>query len=160
MRKLAFVAPLLLMLVSGCAISLPSFFTVNPFSSAPSSPYGNFIKDAPEVAIKKLAEDSVNQLAASYPPATTRFDFQHDARDAFGSLLVGTLRAKGYAILEFNPKEPHESNQADHFRYVLSQISDLGLYRVTLQTGSESLTRAYRLKENSVYPAGAWVRKE
>ena len=45
-------------------------------------------------------------------------------------------------------------------RYILDQ-AESNLYRVTLLVGNQSLTRAYSAAQNgTLYPAGAWVRKE
>ena len=113
--------------------------------------------------------DAVKQLVAVYPPASTRFDLQHATPDAFGSSLVESLRAKGYALLEFKPAAPASAASAatdatatagKPLRYILDQ-AESNLYRVTLLVGNQSLTRAYSAAQNgTLYPAGAWVRKE
>jgi hypothetical protein len=161
LRKTAFLALLLTGLVSlfGCA---------TPERSA----YGNFTESAPAAMHKTVANDAVKQLVVLYPPATTRLDLQQATPDAFGSLLVESLRAKGYALLEFKPGSTTAASQdtgtgtdraagaGKPLRYILDQL-DANLYRVTLLVGNESLTRAY-LAANSgtLHPAGAWVRKE
>jgi hypothetical protein len=159
MRKTAFLALLLTGLVSlfGCA---------TPERSA----YGNFTQSAPTAMHNTVANDAVKQLVVLYPPATTRLDLQQATPDAFGSLLVESLRAKGYALLEFKPGSTTAASQdtgtdraagaGKPLRYILDQL-DANLYRVTLLVGNQSLTRAYLAAHSgTLHPAGAWVRKE
>lgn len=160
MRKTAFLA-LLVVGLAGCATTAPST-------------YGNFARNAPAAFSQTMADDAVKQLVAVYPPASTRFDLQHATPDAFGSSLVESLRAKGYALLEF--KSAMQTSAASvttdaaatttpatagkPLRYILDQ-TESNLYRVTLLLGNQSLTRAYSATQNgTLYPAGAWVRKE
>ena len=155
MRKTAFLA-LLVVGLAGCATTAPST-------------YGNFTQSAPAAFNQTMADDAAKQLVAVYPPASTRFDLQHATPDAFGSSLVESLRAKGYALLEFNPAAPASAASAatdatatagKPLRYILDQ-AESNLYRVTLLVGNQSLTRAYSAAQNgTLYPAGAWVRKE
>ena len=148
MCKLALV--LLLASLAGCAAG------PKPVTN------GNFAKASPAVD-KKVADDAVKKLAGLYPPAITRFDMQHAAADSFGTSLVATLRAQGYALLE--PKSAPRSG-ADHktgnrmLSYVFDQPSGTDLYRITLTIGDQSLSRVYLAKDGSVAPAGYWVRKE
>ncbi|WP_417519368.1 conjugal transfer protein TrbH [Marinobacter sp.] len=45
--------------------------------------------------------------------------------------------------------------------YILDQLANADMYRVTIQIGEQSLTRAYsKEKSGRVIPAGYWVRKE
>ncbi|MBB1602620.1 MULTISPECIES: TrbH Mating pair formation protein [Burkholderiales] len=155
MRKTAFLA-LLVVGLAGCATTAPST-------------YGNFTQSAPAAFNQTMADDAAKQLVAVYPPASTRFDLQHATPDAFGSSLVESLRAKGYALLEFKPAAPASAASAatdatatagKPLRYILDQ-AESNLYRVTLLVGNQSLTRAYSAAQNgTLYPAGAWVRKE
>jgi len=89
MRKIFFLA-LLLVGLAGCA-------------TAPA-PYGNFIQNSAQANDKKVVDDVVKKLVALYPPASTRFDLQHVTPDYFGTYLVESMRAKGYAVLEFKPE--------------------------------------------------------
>jgi hypothetical protein len=154
MRKLMGLAPLLFLLagLAGCASI---------------EPYGNFLgANAPATLNEKLAADTVKQLTVLYPPASTRFDLGQSTPDAYGSALVESLRIKGYAILEFEPDEAASADSAAtagpglSLRYVLDAPASTNLYRVTLMVGSQSLSRAYVAQNDSVAPAGAWVRKE
>ena len=154
MRKLLGHAPLLFLLadLAGCA-SIES--------------YGNFLgANAPATLNEKLAADTVKQLTVLYPPASTRFDLGQPTPDAYGSALVESLRIKGYAILEFEPDEASPADKPDtagpglSLRYVLDAPASTNLYRVTVMVGSQSLSRAYVAQNDTVAPAGAWVRKE
>jgi hypothetical protein len=139
-------------------------------ASAPS-PYGNFIREAPEGVGRTVAEDVVRQLTVVYPPANTRFDLQQPTPDPFGTLLMQSLRAKGYAVQEGAAAPVAQGRTAGGeggmaagapailpLRYVFDRAADL--YRVTLLVGDQSLTRAYLAQNGAVHPAGAWVRKE
>jgi hypothetical protein len=134
------------------------------------SAYGNFTQSAPPAMEQTLADDAVKQLAALYPPASTRLDLQQATPDAFGSRLVESLRAKGYALLEFKPgaktaalpgtSTDRAAGAGKPLRYILDQL-DANLYRLTVRVGDQSITRAYApAQSGTLRPAGAWVRKE
>lgn len=142
---------LLLVGLAGCATTTPSS-------------YGNFTQSA-VANDQKMADDAAKQLAALYPPATTRFNLQHLTPDAFGSTMIEALRTKGYAVLELKPEpagqgKPLAGAPGLPLSYILDQAGGSGLYRVTLLVGNQSLARAYQAKDGTVYPAGHWVRKE
>jgi hypothetical protein len=139
--------------------------------ATPPTPYGNFIGQAPAGYDRTIAEDAVRQLAAVYPPAATRFEVRQATHDAFGRLLMASLRAKGYAVREAGPTSVAQGATARSeagvaaaagpvlpLRYVLDRPADL--VRVTLMIGDQSLTRAYLAQNDALRPAGAWVRKE
>lgn len=163
MRRTVFFA-LLAVSLTGCVTTAPA--------AAPSA-YGNFTQNLPAAFDRTMADDAVKQLVAVYPPASTRFDLQHTAPDAFGSALVELLRSKGYAILEIQPLEQASAASAPAdtastasattgkpLRYILDQ-ADSNLYRLTLLVDKQSLTRAYLAAQNgTLYPAGVWARKE
>ena len=152
MRKVTFLA-LLLAGLCGCATT--------------QSRYGNFLPPTPAAYHKTMAEDAVKQLQILYPPASTRFDLQQTTPDNFGATLVESMRVKGYALLESKPELPvQRSNEATNsptglsLRYILDQVNSLNLYRVTLLVGQQAMTRAYRVQDSTVHPAGLWSRKE
>jgi hypothetical protein len=139
--------------------------------ATPPAPYGNFIGQAPAGYDRTIAEDAVRQLSAVYPPAATRFEVRQATPDAFGRLLMASLRAKGYAMREAGPASVAPGatarGEADAvaavgpalpLQYVLDRPA--GLVRVTLMIGEQSLTRAYLAQNDALRPAGAWVRKE
>lgn len=144
---------------------------------APIEPYGNFIGYAPSSLNETLAADTVKQLVTLYPPASTRFNFGQTTPDTYGTLLVELLRAEGYALLEFKPAPTTETTRQEptadtlsglNLHYVLDvQARDVpdgqghtNFYRVTVIVGPTSLSRAYKVQDGVVFPAGAWVRKE
>lgn len=161
MRKIFFLA-LLLVGLAGCA-------------TAPA-PYGNFIQNSAQANDKKVVDDVVKKLVALYPPASTRFDLQHVTPDYFGTYLVESMRAKGYAVLEFKPEpkaaiaassasEPAAATPATpslSLSYIVDQAKGSDLSRVTLVINrQQSLDRVYQIAQDGViYPAGYWVRKE
>lgn len=147
-----------------CTVGLAGCATTPP-------PYGNFAQEAPEGYGRTVAEDAVRQLTAVYPPANTRFDLQQPTPDPFGTLLMQSLRAKGYAVQEAasTPVAQGRTARAEGgmaagapavlpLRYVFDRAADL--YRVTLLVGDQALTRAYLAQNGAVHPAGAWARKE
>lgn len=152
MRKITLIA-LLLVGLSGCATT--------------QSTYGNFLPPTPASYTKTMAEDAVKQLLILYPPGSTRFNLQQTTPDNFGTTLVELMRAKGYALMETKPELPvQRSNEATNsytglaLRYILDQVNSLNLYRLTLLVGDQSMTRAYRVQDSTVHPAGLWSRKE
>ena len=152
MRKITFIL-LLLVGLSGCVTT--------------QSTYGNFLPPTPVAYSKTMAEDAVKQLLILYPPARTRFDLQQTTPDNFGTTLVELMRAKGYALMETKPELPAQrSNEVKNsptglsVRYILDQVNNLNLYRVTLLVGHQSMTRAYLVQDSTVHPAGLWSRKE
>jgi len=127
--------------------------------------YGNFIQHTAqkyaEANEKKMAGDVVKKLAALYPPAMTRFDLLQPTSDSFGTCLVQSMRAKGYAVLEFEAKNK-KAPAGLPLSYIVDQVKDSGLYRVTVTINrQQSLDRVYQVEQDGlVYPAGSWVRKE
>ena len=166
MRKFALLAllPVLLVGLTGCAST--------------ASSYGSFIEKPIQTHDKAIADDAVKQLAVLYPPASTRFDLQHATPDFFGAYLVESLRAKGYAVLEFKPgsqahavlstdgatlasSSPSLSSSGLFLSYLLDQAQGSDLYRLTLVINrQQSLARAYQVRGDAIHPAGYWVRKE
>lgn len=162
MRKLPFVA-LLLTGLAGCATG----------NTPTGAQYGNFIRNPPPAHDQKMANDAVKLLIAMYPPARTRFDLQQATPDVFGTTLAESLRARGYALLEFRPASHRTAASTPGpaapaatlapslpLRYILDLDSDSNLYRITLLVGNQSLTRAYLAQNGALYPAGSWVRME
>ncbi|WP_426116082.1 conjugal transfer protein TrbH [Massilia sp. PWRC2] len=133
--------------------------------------YGNFVTTADADSDKAMADDVARKLVALYPPARTRFTLLQATPDTFGTSLIATLRAKGYAMAEFKPA-PRPTNSpgvtavapeqsADiALAYVVDQPMDADLVRVTVLVNSQSLSRLYQAKEGGVAPAGYWIRKE
>lgn len=144
-----------------------------------TAPYGNFIQPPMTVDQQPLAGDAAKQLAALWPPAKTRFELKQPTPDAFGTALVGNLRAAGYAVLEYGATKAAVAGSAAHeeapvdpaagvtpatvalpLRYVLDRDAGTGLYRLTLWVGTQSVTRPYLDQNRTLIPAGYWVRKE
>jgi type IV secretion system protein TrbH len=152
MPKVIFIA-LLLIGLSGCATT--------------QSRYGNFLPPTSAAYNKTMARDVVKQLQNLYPPASTRFDLQQTTPDTFGTTLVESMRAKGYAVMESEPALPvRRSNKTQNsptgtsLRYILDQVNSLNLYRVTLLIGNQAMTRAYLIQNSTVHPAGKWSHQE
>ncbi|OJW51133.1 MAG: hypothetical protein BGO67_12455 [Alphaproteobacteria bacterium 41-28] len=158
MRKMTL---LLTLTIAGCA----------------TDPYGNFVPsvnfDQQKLLTRELAGDAVKQLAVLYPPAKTRLEMKQITSDAFGITLVNTLREHGYALKEFNTEEVKSqtfksqtfnaqasTSPALPLRYILDQADDSNLVFITLFVEDQSITRPYRIQNDSLTPAGNWVRKE
>ncbi len=141
------------------------------------SPYGYLVKGTvPPQMPERLAQDTVTRMEDLYPPAHTRLALTHPATDAYGVALIETLRRKGYALMEHRvntrtaistrddmpvavqPVVSHEVGMP--FGYVVDGPFEPGLYRVTVLIGNQSLSRVYRMDQQVIAQAGAWVRKE
>ena len=140
-------------------------------------PYGYIVNGTvPSHLLERLAQETVTRMEALYPPAHTRLALTHPATDPYGVALTNELRRKGYGLMEYRertrrtlttredmqrPVEPVVSNEAGvPFRYVVDGPVEPLLYRVTVFVGSQSLSRVYRMDEQAMAQAGAWVRKE
>ena len=139
--------PVLLFMLAGCA----------------TTPYGNFVAANDEAHNQSIAHDVTQQLIALYPPASTQFNLQHPTADSFGDALVDSLRTGGYAIHEHKKTKLSKSTDTPTsdgmtLGYVFDQMD--GLYRLTVLVDQHVLTRAYISSENTINPAGNWVRKE
>ena len=150
------------LLLAGC---------VNP------SPYGYLVGGTvPPQMPERLAQDTVTRMEALYPAAHTRLALTHPATDPYGLALIEALRRKGYALMEHRvntrtaistrddmpgPVQPAVSREVGlPFGYVVDGPFESRLYRVTVFIGSQSLSRVYRLDDQMIAQAGAWVRKE
>lgn len=136
--------------------------------------YGNYLEGMTPAANQKLAADTVKQLAQVYPPASTRFNLTQTTKDGYGAMLAAGLRARGYSLLEYTDSSERmvssketppaaisfPGTRAVALRYVVDRLGENNLYRITLLVGDQSLTRAYVAQNSTLYPAGAWVRKE
>jgi hypothetical protein len=130
-------------------------------------------------AVQKLVGDASVKLRALYPAASTQFELQQATPDAFGTGLIESLRASGYAVLEaapvLPPTQPTTQPATQPYavapsaaaarglplRYIVDAPADLNLHRVLLLVGTSSLSRAYMVApDTTLQPAGAWVRKE
>ncbi len=141
------------------------------------APYGYAINEkVPTPLLERLAQDTVTRMEDLYPPAHTRLAVTHPATDPYGLALIEALRRKGYGVMESHvtirrtpstredmpgPIQPAVSHKAGiPFRYVVDGPFEPGLYRITVFIGNQSLSRVYRMDEQTMAQAGAWVRKE
>jgi type IV secretion system protein TrbH len=159
MQKLAIIALVGFLggAITGCA-------------STASYEYGNFVlPSAPANLNETIVADTMKQITTLYPPASTRFDLAQPTTDAYGAKLVQSLRLNGYALSEFvppaaangtNPSGTVSASSGISLRYILDAPEGLNLYRVTVMIGSQSLSRAYLVQNQTVSPAGAWARRE
>lgn len=140
-------------------------------------PYGYLVNEAvPSPLLERLAQETVTRMENLYPPAHTRLTLTHPATDAYGLALIEALRQKGYGVMESRvttrttlttredrptPIEPAVSHDEGlPLRYVVDGPFEPRLYRLTVFIGSQSLSRVYRLDDQVLAQAGAWVRKE
>jgi hypothetical protein len=133
--------------------------------------YGNFIDVPEKFDGTVMADDVAGKMVALFPPARTSIKMRQTTLDAFGATLTAALRAKGYALAEFDPDRravnveagaPIQPPATDNLAlaYLVDQPLDAGLYRVTILINEQSLSRLYQAKDGSLVPAGYWVRKE
>ncbi|HHN9152368.1 TPA: conjugal transfer protein TrbH [Escherichia coli] len=127
-----------------------------------SSEYGNY-SNASMFASTSMADNTVVNLAALYPPGRTTFTMKQPAKDPFGVALVQRLRSRGYAVIEFTKDGKPQStlaNSGTHLGYVVNTIAP-NLYQVTTFVDSVTLSRAFILAtDGKAYPAGPWTREE
>jgi hypothetical protein len=136
----------------------------------PDTVYGSFVPAAQAGYETQMADDVARQLVSLYPPASTHFTLMHAAQDAFGKELIEKLRGQGYALREVAPPAPAsaspppaeatDTSAGTSLSYVLDSVTYPRLYRVTLNIGRQTISRAYIQQNDLVHPAGAWARKE
>jgi Conjugal transfer protein TrbH len=137
------------LLLVGCATNTPY--------------YGNYLKPSEVAVNKEMAVDSAKQLSATYSPAATRIDFKQPTSDEYGGTLIKLLRAKGYAVAEYNlattPKSTSVTNQHINLQYIIDQVAAANFYRTTLLINNQPLSRVYTAQNGVLRPAGAWVKR-
>lgn len=135
--------------------------------------YGNYIDNEHTTYDEQIANDVIQKIQKSYSPANTRFNLKQESNDAFGQLLVHSLRSNGYALSEAEENTIEDADKTDitknnpyakkpigyNLNYIVDQPME-GLYRVTLLIGNESLSRAYLIQDSLIQPASAWIHKE
>ncbi|MDR4470030.1 MAG: hypothetical protein MRJ68_17310 [Nitrospira sp.] len=141
------------------------------------APYGYLVNEAvPSPLLERLAQETVTRMEDLYPPAHTRLALTHSATDPYGLALIEALRQKGYGVRESrvttrttsstraDMPRPIESvvnkDEGSPLRYVVDGPFEPNLYRLTVFIGNQSLSRVYRMDEEVLSQAGAWVRKE
>ncbi len=141
------------------------------------SPYGYLVGGTvPPQMPERLAQDTVTRMEALYPPAHTRLALTHPATDTYGLALIEALRRKGYGVMESRVNTRMYPSTRDDmpvavqptvspdvgipFRYVVDGPFEPRLYRITVFIGNQSLSRVYRMDQQVLAQAGAWVRKE
>ncbi len=128
--------------------------------------FGNFAK----AVSAEGAQDAMSALTANYPPAKTRLALVQETEDLFGSALLETMRANGYAVAEHTgPSRSDkylpavEKPDGLPFAYVLDRIGKGDELRVSLHVGAETLSRMYRVQRSGdtfqYIPQGFWSRK-
>lgn len=147
MRLIRLCLLLVVGLLSACAIT-------------PRSSGGTAAPDG----VGSVAADAVQFLQGSYPAGSTAWRLARPARDGFGVALLDQLRRAGYAVQEANvprgKSSPAPAPSGPTLDYVFEPV-DTGIYRLTLQIGPRSLSRAYMAAGNGrMQPAGAWSHKE
>jgi len=127
--------------------------------------YGNFTSHTPHTpqALKAtLLTDTVKQLEALYPPASTQLNIGQaiENTDLFGTGLIATLRNHGYAVQDYS--EQPLSTKGISLQYLLDvpATAEQALYRVKIRVGGNTLARAYVMQNDTVIPAGSWTRRE
>ena len=133
---------------------------------ATHSPYGNFIDKNEYVNQEKIAIDATDKIIELFPPGKTQFEIKQPTPDLFGVLLIKGLRERGYAVQEFIPNSNLNNNSAVNnngalpLYYVLDRFTGTNMYRVTINIGSQSITKPYSQELNELVPVGYWIRKE
>lgn len=125
--------------------------------------YGNFTSHTPYTLNTTLVTDTVKQIESLYPPASSQINIGQaiEKSDLFGAGLITTLRNHGYAVQEFNEKYPL-SDAGINLRYIIDvpATNYQNLYRVKIMVGTDTLSRAYAVQNDTAIPAGSWARRE
>jgi len=135
-------------------------------SSCATTQYGNYVQNDSSKHNKVMAGDAAYQLLQLYPPASTKFNMRHAFNDSFGVAFLGYLRSGGYAIQEHKQQsdlieksnDSVQGNKNIALAYILDESSEI--YRLSLMVDEQQLTRAYAPHEDTIYPAGHWLRME
>lgn len=132
---------------------------------------GNFGGFTPEFEMV-IAKETAQTLTQVFAPSQTRLNLRQPTPDAFGVVLVSSLRDSGYAVSEYagprpalgteKPDEMNRDQRADagvELTYILDH-PDPDLYRVTVHVANRTLSRAYTTTRGRLMPFGAWVLKD
>lgn len=138
------------------------FCGVTLLGCATTARVGNFASNISPGLNRGIVSDTIKQLETLYPPAQTQFSLGQAVpkSDVFGSLLVASLREKGYAVEEYNPKSVGRNGVKFQYLLDMPATNMSNIYRVKLVIGGVTLTRAYEGQNNTVTPAGALARLE
>ncbi|HHS8316182.1 TPA: hypothetical protein ACTUNV_002635 [Legionella pneumophila] len=125
-----------------------------------SVPEGNFTH-APDGVYQVMAHDVVSRLSGLHAPAHTMIHIKSQKTDAFTTLLIHSLRRKGYSVNEQTALKTRAAGmQVVMLSYVLDEPLKSGIYRITINTGAHVLSRAWRAQGSSIQPLGLWVYRE
>ena len=98
------------------------------------------------------------------PRPATYLVLKQPTNDPYGTVLLGKLRSKGYAVMEM-PTTGSNSGKAavmatvgTDFGYVLDQAGT-GRYRVTLNVGTQSISRIYVETNGRLDAVSFWVKR-
>ena len=127
--------------------------------------FGNFA----DVESVELVQDAMSALNANYLPAKTRLILVMEVEDAFGTSLVESMRAEGYAVAEYDAPAKGDKYALAvakpdglAFAYMLDGKGDE--LRVLLHVGDETLSRMYRVQRSGdelrYIPQGFLARRQ
>ena len=104
-----------------------------------------------------LVEDVKWVIAREHPPAKTRLRLEKVKDDAFAERLLFALRQAGYAV-----DEGGGGKDGLPVSWVLDEMKNENLMRVSVELGSSVYSRTYQIGENNeqrLYsPIGQWSR--
>jgi hypothetical protein len=124
-----------------------------------ASPYGNYAA-LPDAANAQMADESAYDVAALFPPASTHLSLSQVADDAYGMELVKKLREAGYALQDAGSVAISANEPAPlPVSYTVDHLGD-ELSRITVNVGSQSLSRVYNTANDTITAAGSWTRNE
>lgn len=129
---------------------------------------GNYLATATETEQQAIAQEAAKQLATMWPPGRTRFVIAQDTSNPFGAALAKAIRETGYALEESQPTTESTAQAATPTKpatnaiplaYIVDQI-DSGIIRLSMDLGTQTITRPYVIQDGKAIPAGNWTRKE
>lgn len=135
---------------------------------ATTSGNGNYLATATETEQQAIAQEAAKQLATMWPPGRTRFVIAQDTKNPFGTALSKAIRETGYALEEAQPTTestiqaatpPKPASNAIPLAYIVDQV-DSSIIRLSMNVGTQTITRPYVIQDGKAIPAGNWTRKE
>lgn len=110
------------------------------------------------------SEDVIEQLQKTLPAAHSSLSVTTPPRgDVFGQVLLKQLREAGYAVFEqpapsrWRRRPPAGENT---LTYVKDKIGDEDMIRVEVAVGSRRWSRLFVIKNERIFGAGVWTRRE
>jgi len=149
---------------------ISAFMMVALIGCSTTADVGNLLPSTGSAIQQQIGHDAAEQVSKLLPPALTLLELQHPHTDEFGIAFISALRAHGFAIMERDSHQLHESPSVDRGRigttqrqslkYVLDGTGETNGLLISIYIGNRTITRPYIALNGRSKPAGYWVQKE